>query len=107
MITDDELKRLLELERFFDMEEIEKLRKKMLEGNITDEELKRLRFLESKYGLEHMKNPFERDMNEENMFDEEEANFMEESDSHHSRITDQDNFAELPPVHVMNNLSKP
>ena len=107
IITDDELKRLLELERIFDFEEIERLRKKMLEGDITDDELKRLRFLETKYGLEHMKNPFERDMNEENMFSEEEANFMEESFSHHSRITDEDNFAELPPVHVMNNLSKP
>lgn len=82
----------------------------MLEGKITTEELKRLRFLEKKWGLEHMKNPFENvedeNHDEENLFEEEEPQFMEE-DSRHSGITDDENFAELPPVHVMNNTSKP
>lgn len=82
----------------------------MLEGKITAEELKRLRFLEKKWGLEHMKNPFENvedeNHDEENLFEEEEPQFMEE-DSRHSGITDDENFAELPPVHVMNNTSKP
>jgi hypothetical protein len=30
-----------------------------------------------------------------------------EEDSRHSGITDDENFAELPPVQVMNNASKP
>ena len=30
-----------------------------------------------------------------------------EEDSRHSGISDDEKFAELPPVHVMNNTSKP
>ena len=56
------------------------------------------------------KNPFEvveeENHDEENMFSEEEPQFMEE-DSRHSGISDDEKFAELPPVHVMNNTSKP
>ena len=30
----------------------------------------------------------------------------DEDDLYHSRITDKDNFSELPPVEVMNNVAK-
>ena len=110
IITEDEKKRYHELDRMFDFEEIDALRQIMLKGLITEEQLTRLRFLEKKWGLEHMKNPFEvveeENHDEENMFSEEEPQFMEE-DSRHSGISDDEKFAELPPVHVMNNTSKP
>lgn len=110
IITEDEKKRYHELDKMFDFEEIDALREIMLKGLITEEQLTRLRFLEKKWGLEHMKNPFEvveeENHDEENMFSEEEPQFMEE-DSRHSGISDDEKFAELPPVHVMNNTSKP
>jgi hypothetical protein len=84
-----------------ELDELEELRKKLMDGTITEEELRRLRELEAKFGLEEMKDPFEeqKKMNqqfEENMFEQEEA--VGEGDFMHSRITDQDNFSELPPV---------
>lgn len=85
------------------MAELEELRRKLLSGEITDEELKRLRELEDKYGLEHIKNPFEEQIQLNEEFDD-----NMEDDLMNSRITDQDNFSELPPVQVMNNImSKP
>ena len=47
------------LERMKELDELEELRKKLLNGTITEEELRRLRELEAKYGLEHIENPFE------------------------------------------------
>lgn len=72
-----------------ELSEIEELRRKLANGEITEEELRRLRELEDKHGLEHAKDPND---------NEDEVN--------QSRITDQDNFQELPPVEVMNNLNK-
>jgi len=40
------------------MDELERLRQKLLDGTITEEELRRLRELEAKYGLEAMEDPF-------------------------------------------------
>lgn len=70
IITDIEKTRLNELEKMFDFEEIDYLRKLMIEGKITEDQLKRLRFLEKKWGLEHMKNPWEK-VEEENHEEEE------------------------------------
>lgn len=70
-----------------ELSEIEELRRKLLAGEITEEELKRLRELEAKHGLEEMKDPFA-DESGENL----------EDDLNHSKITDHDNFSELPPV---------
>jgi hypothetical protein len=41
-----------------EIDELEMLRQKLLNGEITEEELRRLRELEAKYGLEEMNNPF-------------------------------------------------
>jgi hypothetical protein len=71
-LADEEALRLKEVD------EIERLRRKLMDGTITEEELRRLRELEAKYGLEPMEVPIE-DMNL-------------------SKISDQDNFQELPPV---------
>ena len=55
------------------------MRRKLLDGTITEEELQRLRELEAKHGLEPMEDPNAGEMNL-------------------SKISDQDNFQELPPV---------
>lgn len=73
-----------------------------MNGDITEDELRRLRELEEKYGLEPAENPFDQQMqlNEEfddNMQDGEQEEQLQD-DSMQSRITDQNNFSELPPV---------
>lgn len=85
------------------MDELERLRRKLLDGTITEDELRRLRELEKKLGLEPIENPFEKQqaLNEE--FDQNMQDAEDDEDILHSRITDQDNFQDLPPVEVMNN----
>lgn len=43
--------------RLKEIDELERLRRKLMDGTITEEELRRLRELEDKYGLEHMEDP--------------------------------------------------
>lgn len=89
-LTDAEKKRLQELTDFFNEEErkrelaeLEELRRKLLAGEITEDELRRLRELEEKYGLEHIKNPFEEQIQLNEEFDD-----NMEDDLMNSRITE-------------------
>lgn len=77
----------------------------MLDGTITQEELDRLRELERKYGLEEMQNPFEAQKLLNQEFDDNINQSMNDS-MNHSKISDKDNFQELPPVQVLNNLQQ-
>lgn len=87
MLTQEEL----------DMEELEELKRKLMNGEITEDELRRLMELQQKYGIQ---------------FSDEELNMIREAEDRlcddRSRHTEaEENFQELPPVVVMNRVDSP
>lgn len=80
------------------MEELEELRRKLLNGDITEDELRRLMELQNKFGVP---------------LTDEELDLIREAedrmnDINQSRHTEkEENFSELPPVVVMNNTNSP
>lgn len=79
-----------------ELAELEALRQKLLNGGkLTDEEIARLRELQLKYGIEPDENMFGQQVQLNEEFDD---NMQDDDELMHSRITDQDNFSELPPI---------
>ena len=81
-----------------DMEELEELLRKLRDGTITEEELRRLMELQNQYGVQMTDEDIER-------VREAEDRFNDINESNHSEK--EENFAELPPVAVMNNQNSP
>ena len=81
-----------------ELEELEELRRKLLNGDITEDELRRLMELQNKYGVQLRDDEIDLIREAEDRMNEIE----------HSRHTEkEENFSELPPVVVMNKTDSP